>query len=375
MFLLKSVFGHMRYHGKICLILILSIAAGFLCPIYVLGRIMFIYADIGRFVYENPENVLIAWNRRDVISSTGIEGLGRTLADYSYGFESLYQATLEYDSKVQVSTIGGLSDGILGISPYELVEGRVFSAEELASGAQDVCLIKNDLDIVRNGCGVGDEITILGKSLTVIGVIDTNRILASVLVPYSAIESFVGEDNEMQHRLVIRAENPWSEEAMESISALCSFRNGMVFDDMMTSVQEDELNDAALWNSMKKWLIVGVLVMLFALLSVWIITVAYTMDERYSYGIRRAVGAGRRRIFGEIFVQNIVIAIIALILDAAAIRWIVTRIMPFGIKYSGISVVLLGGGAVLVALLLSALTARMLGKNVHHLLGRTAYGH
>lgn len=355
MFLLKSVVRRMFHQGKLSLILVLSIGAGFLCPIYILGHTMSIYSEIGQFSYEKPENVLILSDSRKALKTFTLRNVDAVLGDYEYSYECLQQTTAAWGDQTLITTVGGVSEDTFELSPYTLEAGRLLTAQELSDPEAGVCLVKKTSEFVSGGGQVGDTLQFMGRTFEVAGIFDSTRILASVIIPYPAIGEIAGAE-QMQHRFVIASGTPWDEAAIEQMVSMLNRRGGLNVFRPMTAVEEDAEFDASIRSMAADWLMIGGAVLVFALLSVWIILMGSMMNEKYSYGIRRAVGAGTGRLFAEAFVQNLLLIILALALDTAVTAVLLVRLFPFTLLYNGAAVGIIGAAGLAAALILSVLT-------------------
>ncbi|HIQ99361.1 MAG TPA: ABC transporter permease [Candidatus Scybalocola faecavium] len=374
MFLLKSVLGRMRYQMKICVILVLAIAAGLLCPIYVLGHISALYSDIGRFAYDTPENVLILSDSRKAIKDYTAKNVERALADYEYGYECLRQVTIDWDGTTLISTVGGATPGIFSLSPYVLESGRNFTEQEMEDTGTNVCIVKTTSDFAAKGGAIGDKLRILGREFEVVGLFDSTRILASVIVPYPVMGEISGENN-MQHRFVLSGQEPWNEENIELLTTRLNRIGGLNVSDPMTAIEEDEQIDASIKASLSGWLIIGGIVMIFALLSVGLILMGCIINEQYSYGIRRGAGAGMGRLFLEALAQNLILVAAAFAMDALITASILGRVFPFSLNYNAAAFGVIGAVGVIIALILSGFTALAAGRRqIRYLLDASAYG-
>lgn len=361
MFIIKSAWSRIWHNKKIYLVLMLSIAAGFLCPIYVLGETHYLSELYRKNLFDAESSVYAAQATAPFLE----EDIRRTAAASSgadrMDFECFYQTTATWEEDF-IAGVGGISDGFFDITPHVLLEGRLFGEEDRE---QRVCLLKDNSYPAEHGAGVGDSVCILGRDYQIVGIIQTARAYGGILLPYDSMKELTGE-NRFQHRFLFRAGSAFDPSGLSE--RLKENRIEDVYSVM--SVQEEE--QTVILPSYRRnnlgWLAAGISVLILALVSMRNITIGRIMDEKYLYGVRRAVGATGWSLFAEMLVQNGLLVLAAFLLDGLILSLPFERILPYPVDYNGgvwAATALLGA---LLVLYMSFITGKSINREVCFLL-------
>lgn len=260
MFVVKCALNKLRYSKKISLIFILSIAAGLLCPVYVLGYIHTSMATIEMNRYRSPEDFVLVDSSMPVMDSAALASMERIMKVPLEDYECTYQTTVNWEDVDGVAFVGGVSAGILERVPVFLKEGRLFEASDYEAGSEPVCLLTSDNPLRLSGADVGDTVSFMGNGYTVAGIIDGRdlKLISSILVPYPAMADVSGVSS-VQHRFIVP--NTVSEESIRA-------QTQMMFDVSIYSVrslvEEEAAADAIFARQNRDRMLVGLVVCLFA---------------------------------------------------------------------------------------------------------------
>lgn len=168
---------------------------------------------------------------------------------------------------------------------------------EAADFGQNVCILKATDSYATKGTKVGDTITILGTDFEVVGIVQMTRVYSGIIVPYAAMEQ-IAPKTSMQHRYLFEIKDDTEAKTNETESTPDEtmieskvLQSGADSVDSIMSIREEE--QQIILPSIKKnqrpWLIAGTVVFLFALFSAWNIFSGRMLDEKHSYGIKKAV--------------------------------------------------------------------------------------
>ncbi len=355
MLALKSVWNRIVYNKGISLVLILSIAAGFLCPIYVLGEIYSLNVLYRDNLYPNGSDILAVGCFSGFIDSEMERRiLENTKAD-KIMYESVFQMTAGWKEDL-ISSVGGVSPGFFQVTPYLLTEGRMFADEDFKAD-KNICILKESSRLALKGARAGDYVTLNGQKYLVAGIIRATRVYADIILPYCEMDGIMG-GRSMQHRILFMPLKQFETEALKGQLAKSGIED--VYSVMSAEEEEREVMEPSYRENHKKWLMVGSAVFVFAALGIWIITLGKASGERHLYGIQKALGATDGRLFLEEAIQNIILVACAFGLDGVILMLPIEKVLPFGVEY-GISVLgqILGMGIVLILFMSSVSFLKM----------------
>ena len=366
MFALKCAISKLRYSKKICLIFILSIAAGLVCPIYVLGYIHTSEAKAEMNRIESAEDYMLVNGQLPFMTSSGLANMSRIIGTDLEDYECVYQTTVNWGEADGVAFVGGVSAGILERVPVYLQEGRLFDNNDYTQDAIPVCILMDNSVLYLAGARSGDTVSFMGNSYEVVGVIDGwgANLIGSILIPYPQMY-YVSGESAVQHRFIV----PRIKENMEeSIKA----QTQMMFDVNIYSVtslaEEERLANEAYAAQNRTWLLAGLAVCLFAFLSIFAISAGRSLEERRMLGIHKAMGATSGVLFFEVFIQNLVLVALALLLDGLILALPLENIFRTKVEYGPACLLEVCGLGVALALILSLVSIGASGKPVQSLI-------
>ncbi len=363
MFILKNVWNRIMYRKGISFVLIFSIAAGFLCPIYVLGEIHLLNALYRDNLYPNASGLLAvgcfnssidSGMEKDILENTGADKIA---------YECVCQVTAGWKEDL-ISSVGGVSPVFFQVTPYLLTEGRMFADEDFKTD-KNICILKESSRLALMGAGAGDYVTLKGRKYLVAGVVRATRVYADVILPYCEMDGIMG-GRSMQHRILFMPLTRLETGALKGQLAKSGIED--VYSVMSVEEEEREVMAPSYRENHKKWLAVGSAVFVFAALGVWIITLGKASGERQLYGIQKALGATDGRLFMEGILQNIALVACAFGLDGAILALPIEKILPFKVEY-GLTVFgqILGMGVALV-LFMSSVSFLKMKKEIRELI-------
>jgi putative ABC transport system permease protein len=259
-------------------------------------------------------------------------------------------ATMDVNGHERAVNIVGVTDGFLKIRNLEILRGRYFDSDDLASGSK-VCLLTQALAqrITPVGDPVGRDVQVGELHFTVIGVLreradvlgESEITRESVLIPFSLVQSYTGSS--YFRTLYARANNPDDVPAVtRDIAEILQSRHrpGARYRvQNLSSILETARNVGMGLT------VVLVLVALIALaisgigiMNIMLVTVTERTRE---IGIRKAIGATRDAIRYQFLMEAVVISglgALAGILIAVSIPLVLNFLLSFIPEASDVSV-------------------------------------
>ncbi|HIS46704.1 MAG TPA: ABC transporter permease [Candidatus Scybalocola faecigallinarum] len=368
MFVIQCALKRLLYNKKISLIFILSIAAGLICPFYILGYIHTSAAMDAMNRYESADESWLVNGSLKVMEGSfynDVEDfIGTPLKDY----ECIYETTMGWEHGDGVDSVGGVSLGILGRVPVYLKEGRLFEQKDYEQDAMPVCILKSTSEMYIQGTRIGDTVEFMGNSYQVVGIIEgrSSKLFGGVLVPYPAM-SYVSGVREIQHRFII----PIKElEHGEGLVAKSKENPYIHIFTVTTLAEEDRIAEEIYAQQNVKMLLTGGCVCLFAFFSLFAITLGRSLEEQKIVGIHKAVGAKGSMLFAQALIQNIVIVAAALAVDRILLSLPLEKIFVTQVQYSFMCVMQAVGIGLVLALMMSIFSVVTAAKNVRQMLDR-----
>lgn len=290
------------------------------------------------------------------------EIIGTSLEDY----ECIYETTMHWQAVDCVDSAGGVSLGILERVPVYLQSGRLFETGDYGQTSDSVCILKSTSELYLAGARVGDTVEFMGNSYEVVGVIEgrASKLLGAVLIPYPSMINVSGT-SVIQHRFIVPVEG---NENMDSLASKETGISDIKIHSVTTLEEEDRIAEKYYRDENSKWLMVGFVVCLFAFLSIFAMTLGRSLEERKALGLHTVMGATRAKLFLEMFIQNAVIVVAAIIIDSIVLAFPWQKIFVVRVQYNAVCIAQIVGIGLLLAFLLSAFSMLMIKKNVCRML-------
>lgn len=289
------------------LIVVVSIVVGMMYPIVACTISEGILQDAKLSEYKDAEHIAVleffASYMEETVFDTKLKGLTKEIN--KYGYQTMYSVNVKWNNHDFIAGAAGYSASYLDLEGYELQEGRLITETELAEGTS-VCMIQAN---GKNDIKVGDSISFMGMSYEVVGIIHMPKAYGGIFIPYKAMEAFIGENN-IQYKVTLQTEE---EPNIKQIKSNLNFIDSVI---SVGSAQENtKPYYESVWNLIKERIGIGLIVLLFAVISIIIIIIGKTIDNQYEIGVKMAVGASGIQVFAETFLQNGFLMIIALVID------------------------------------------------------------
>lgn len=296
-FTIKNAFLGLTHKKLLNVLVILSVAVGFLFPVYSISNMNYIQKNYGTPPYKDVEHTVIAdfFIKAEEESSMNEKMLKWSEQIKKVGFFASYNAVMEYKDESYVGYVSGCNSSFLEVSNTILASGRFPTKEEMENGA-NVCLVTSTSG---HGYKIGSIVNIGGTDFKIIGIFRDIHIYGGVLMPYNALYTFV-KGKSVQHKAYLQTEE---EPKVSEISS--EVRNSAEQTQFVSLAVDDE---AVLHKSFKEYMSEAFkkssIVLLFSIIGFTLIMVGRMISEQYILGVKTAVGATRVQLFLDSLFQN-----------------------------------------------------------------------
>lgn len=296
-FIIRNAFLGLAHKKLLNILVILSIAVGFLFPVYAISGMNYLEKNYGTPPFKDIEHTVVA----DVIMKAEEENVmvENMLAWNKHitkaGFFVNYETMEEYKGKTFVGHAAGCNSDFLEVRSTKLIEGRFPTEEEMETGA-NVCLVASNSG--RN-YKVGTTVHVGGSDFEVIGIFRDVRLLAEIVMPYKALYPMIGK-KELQSVAYLLTEG--KPQTGKIGAKICSSLETVQY---VRSAADSEVpmlerNKEIMIEKMKK----SSIILIFSLVSFTLIIVGRILNEQYILGVKTAVGATRFQLFLDLLFQN-----------------------------------------------------------------------
>ena len=249
--------------------------------------------------------------------------------------------TMDIAGRDHVVNLVGVTDGFQEIRNLEVVDGRYFDPDDLASGSK-VCLLTEKLAhrITPVGDPVGSDVQVGELHFTVIGVFrervatlgESELTSESVLIPFSQLKSYTGSD--YFHTLYARADSPEDVPAVtRDVEEILQGRHrpGAHYRaENLSGILETARNVA--WGLTVVLVLVALIALVISGIGIMNIMLVTVTERTREIGIRKAIGATRDAIRYQFLMEAMVISgmgALAGILIAIAIPLLLNFLIAF----------------------------------------------
>lgn len=227
--------------------------------------------------------------------------------------------------KTQTAGYKACEDKIIG---YDMLYGRYFTEEE-SNGNERICIISSNLQR-ELGCNAGDTVVLGNEEFTVKGVY-INRNIA-LLMPLDTFSQKYR--TEYAYNILFKKGCDVKTEGMRIIEELLNEygidnTHFMLMSDYY--VEHNDLKNA--YFALAIMLAIASVVLIYAALNISNIMVNKINTDMKNYTIKMQLGAKKGNIFGFLWVQLIVLMLISVGIDAAAVL-LLKNLLPFFAGFS-----------------------------------------
>jgi len=243
-----------------------------------------------------------------------------------------YRQTLETpqtDIKTESYTIAGVDTSKTDIGlilPSQITEGTYFKASGQA--------VINISYAQKNNLKVGDKITINGKELPIVGIVDpklyTNT--ADIYVSLADLQTMAGKADRINIILIKATDTKAVDTTSKKISSLFAGAKVINSKDTASKVTGSLMDAASLMNKFIG--LVSIIIILAAFIIVSLITVFSVNKRTQEIGTLKAIGWKNSTIVGQIFLENLVIGVFGAILGVGLGTGAILLLNHFNITFS-----------------------------------------
>lgn len=364
-FTLQNAFARIFHQRLLSGIVVLTVAVGMLFPLATFAMTNSMLETIQNPAYRDMEHTAVLDFFAPCTDEKSVTANLQSLSPDidRLGFGAIYQTTLAWKDLKVATIVNGCTNNYLDTSSCMLVNGRLPTPEEFTSGAK-VCLIRQSDRLDNAGAQIGDTLSIAGTDFQVIGTIHM-RAYGGVWIPYNSLEPIAGKAK-LQFDTLLHTQGAPNTATLET--ALKTIQNANVIS-VQSAVGAQRQIAASVEASIRKQLLIGLAVLLFAVVSFVLVVAGKTLDEQYVTAVKMAVGATKRQVFADLFTENAVLITTAVLIDflvfplAARVMSDFTLLLDWEVVLITICV-----GLLLALIVTFIVTILFLRKNVSELL-------
>lgn len=357
-FLFQNAWKNIIHNKYNSIVLLIALTVGFLFPLLALNDVNDLLRDGYVAKYEDASLfTIIDYSMKykteeemyGAIGRCREEGLLETAGFCAYQGEIIYVGEESYSGG-----ISAISKEYLTLSTYELVSGELFTQEDYAGNGGNICMLECRSSLVQNGVTPGDEIEILGEVYVVKGIVRAPRIYGGVMVPYGmASEVFSSVNGQMQYQVITYGETqPNPARLSRKLFQFPDGVGGVI--SAQTGTEQEEMYYQSMREVNRYRILRAVIVIVFACMNVVLLFVGMTMRERYGMAVRAAMGAGRKMLWMELLVRNLL-----LMSGAFFIAVLLYPMVAFFVKGAGslqnVTVLQTGIGGIIIIFFISSM--------------------
>ncbi len=319
---------------------------------------------------EVTQEMRRAWRRRPQLYEDDFEAIRAALPpEYLVAIESGNQAEgIVGTKRSNFIQVWGVSEDLFQIRDYEVAQGRIFSPQEIAHGANEVVIGMDVADSLFTGEDpIGGTIRLAGFPYTVIGVIEKQGNVFGIsldrfaIAPYTSEIKKVVNPRKVVDGIIVKApSDTLMRQAMDRVEAVMRTRHHLrpdQDDDFNLVTQDDVLSfwakiSRVLYTALPLLVGVSLVVGGIVIMNIMLMAVAERTRE---IGIRKSLGARRRDILAQFLVEAATLSTTGAVLGIAAgllLARLVKAISPLPMGVSPMSIVIgvvLGVGVGVIA--------------------------
>ncbi|MCM1025360.1 MAG: ABC transporter permease [Roseburia sp.] len=302
----------MRRQIKLNCVVVLSLCIGMFVPLAALADIEYFvrYGETARAAF--PDSAAYFYSASQRYETEEIyERLSKNPKLEEAAVAETTGRTLEYRREEFFQQVLAVSEEYFSFYPPVLLEGR--GIEEGDYGSPDrICLVETNFfaDKGREGT-VGEKIRMDGEEYRIVGICRKINSRGAVWIPWNPAE--YARDGDRQLRVLVRYPAAVSlSEAEEEIRPLFEELNSFG-----TLLEEYERSRESGFRLCASILLLVLPLIVFSMMNCFAVIQGKIRRMRYRFALEMACGAGRRALFRECMLENLILCGIALLLDLA----------------------------------------------------------
>lgn len=296
-FILKNAVLGLAHKKLLNILVVLSVAVGFLFLVYSLSYRNYVVKNYGTPPFKDVEHTVVA---DFSIKAKEEDEMEKKMLCWNEnikkaGFFAYYSTMTEYKGESFVGGVTGCNSDFLEVSNTILVSGRFPTEEEMESGAK-VCLTTSTSG---HAYKIGSTVNIGGTDFEIIGVFRDIRLYGGVLMPYKALYPVI-ENKRVQHKAYLLTEGELDVAVINSKVNAAAENVQFVLSGADSEVPMMERFKELMSENFKK----SSVVLFFSIIGFTLIIAGRVLNEQYVLGVKTAVGATRFQMFLDLLFQN-----------------------------------------------------------------------
>lgn len=313
-FVLRDVWQQIVYERFMSAVVFLALLAGIFFLLFGVNGISDLQANARLSRYENVEQLRILdvnqmYEEPEEIDKRIAEcvekGVITDAGYYAISRQIVYGRTDSFSIYVNAA-----SQHYFDVDGNELIDGRFFTEEEVNEGAA-VCMLSHNGSLEEDGVRVGDMVTILGTDYEVVGILRAPKMHGGVILPYRAGKAMLSMGSNQYHMLVYTNSE---RRIQDKVLLQTLFPNGS--GSVETGEETERMYLDSVSHYSRRRALECACVLFFTCVSMVLLLVGKTVAGRYRMGVRLAVGAGRSSIRRQEMLQNLLLMMVAFVVDA-----------------------------------------------------------
>lgn len=322
-FILKNTICSLKEKMGFNLIIIIALSIGLFMPMLFLAQGNYYLNYCSHSFYTEADGTAFIDGQRKYMPVDELnEKISKIEGVTDFAYYASCDVTVEKGKSSFISRMVGISEHYTELTGYTLIEGRIPTDEEIRND-ENVCIVRRNSSEYTDGwiIKVGDEFKLNGKEYTVIGIILDPKAYGEFLIPYSALEKMVRPNAGLQYVMFLRTIPENVENVLNEAVSTKLVSN--VLQKLSAAEHEAEWRNQ-LWIALKKVLLPELVLLALSVLNFILIMYGKFLETLYAWGVKMAVGEARLMIFIELFLQNLILILLAVMVPVI----IVAKVLP-----------------------------------------------
>ncbi|MBQ7954613.1 MAG: ABC transporter permease [Lachnospiraceae bacterium] len=317
MFLFQSVWNNLRSNRILNGIVVLTIAVGLLFPLAQGCIIENCFVNMNLCQYNEPEKMVVTSFHSSYLSPEQVQEMLLPMEEeiQKYGYISYSSASVVWENEMFSTGVSGCEGAYTELEGFRLLKGRRITEEEFSKGAK-VCYLMEGSDIYDGGATLGDRIHILGQEYEIVGIAAMLKMYGSVVIPYACVAETLGKNN-FQYRFSVQGKVPLDVQDIQRLMP-----SGVLFIELGQGESVNMPYIDSLWSLILKRARIMLLVLGVSLISICAVLLGRVSGQRYQIGVKLSLGAKKKTILREIWGENTLLVLLALVVDAVVFAFV-----------------------------------------------------
>lgn len=317
-FRFKTVLSCALGQKPLTIVLMAALAVGMFLPLVLIGGINSVYANKhllrqldfkDGFVVETlmpleQENTIITKLKNNF---GGLKSAG--VSAFTFKIPAIYK------EKALLVNVEGFDDRVIR-SNRRLVSGRLPTKQEIDEGSPVALIVQDSTSLPGEGLRIGSRLVIQDTEFLIIGTALRGEASGDLMVPHESLKS-IARTQKLQYKIHMVFDKPYEQNVVKE-KFLLGFPGADIIS-VMPAASWISQSDDGFQNSAVYLLKQGGAALLFALMSIVLISTGRTLQLRYVYAVRQVAGASKAQIIMECWLEVLILVFPPLIIDLIAI--------------------------------------------------------